>query len=250
MTNRKLLKSLAAIGLTFVCAFGISACNSNNGNGGNNGGGNLQESNTRSIRISVRDLSFTLLEEQVYYGTESLCVSSASQPVSVNVKQSDDMTLTANVNLGGETGHITYIDSYDQGVVTICIIKTDKPIDEFYQLSGKTVYAADEVTADGKYIWSGETAADGVEILIGGTHMPRYEGDSRNFGYNMVHKDSVISAYKEGCSFVDMNWQPYNDIVFAEQLAAVQDFSEVTANGQTHRIKQLGGVTFRLDNRK
>lgn len=233
--------------MTLVTAFGVTACGGNNDGQGNDSGNN--NNNSMSVKVLVRDINFKTLSEKVYYGEDELCVSSEAGYVTVDVPLCDDIKLTENLSLGGQTAKIAYVEKYSQEVMEICIIKTDKPVDEFYMLAGKIVYAADEVTADGVYIWSGETGAEGVELRIGDNVLPRGD-DIRNFGVNMVHKDSVITAYKDGYFFVNQNWESYNDLCFADMLEEIDSTIDVMVNGAGIPVKQYGGVTFRLDNRK
>ena len=240
--------ALAAAAVVSVCS--LIACNDGNnsggGNGGNNNGGGNNGGQNMSVLVYVRDVDFAPLTENVYYDGKEIGTS-AAEPVTVTVAQTDELVLTSKVAIDGP--HITYVDGFKQDVGTsLVIIKTDKPVEEFYSLMGKTVYAADGIV-DGKEVWSGETAAPGVEIRIGSNVLPRESGDERNFGFKMVHKDSVITAYKEGCAFVDMSFQPYNDICFADMLKDCTDTEEVVEKGKKVNIKALGGVTFRLDNR-
>lgn len=247
MIKTKLANFIAVIGLTLVTTFGTTACGGNNDGQGNDSGNNNNYS--MSVKVLVRDINFKTLSEKVYYGEDELCVSTDTGYITVNVPMSDDIELTDKLSLGVQTEKIAYIENYSQNAMEICIIKTDKPVEEFYMLSGKTVYAADEVTEDGVYIWSGETGAEGVELRIGDNVLPR-GADVRNFDIKMVHKDSVITAYKEGCAFVNANWESYNNLCFADMLETVDSMVGITVNGEKISVKQYGGATFRLDNRK
>ncbi len=254
MTKKRIF-SLFIAALVGIVSFGLCACgDNNNGNGDDTEGNHGINRPKKTVEIVVRDENFLYLTEQVYFDGEVICTS-GKQPKNVEVDMVDEAELTTKINLGG-TECLTYVHGVENGIMKIYIIKTDKPFEEFYVLNGKTVYAADGVI-DGKDVWSGETAAPGVEIHIGENVLPRYGGDERNFDVKMVHKDSIISAYKEGCTFVNRNFEPYNDFCFSERFKDSSDkenaieLTEVMINGQKRQIEMLNGgiLEFRLDNR-
>ena len=105
--------ALAAAAVVSVCS--LIACNDGNnsggGNGGNNNGGGNNGGQNMSVLVYVRDVDFAPLTENVYYDGKEIGTS-AAEPVTVTVAQTDELVLTSKVAIDGP--HITYAGRGDK----------------------------------------------------------------------------------------------------------------------------------------
>lgn len=183
----------------------------------------------------LRDKSFAPLSEDIYFDGEKVGTSAADGSFEITVSDSSQDGLTTKLGLGEGSKSFVYMQ-YGENASTTVIVKcdTDFSIDDYYMLSGKIVLHSD-----------GETAAGGTELRIDGNRVARDES-ARDFDVPFVHKDSIISVYKEGYISVDSAFLPYNERCLSEALAETQDLAEVYVNGLRTNLKQVGGVTFRM----
>ena len=223
----------AAAALLFAAVACFAGCQ-NGGRNGDQNGGQGGGQGTFALKGIVRTVSFAGAQEDIYYGGEVIGRSAADGSFEIQAPAGkSDEELTAQIGLAGDS--LTYTQYTSEGLSLVIVrLGEGMAAEDFYFLSGKVVLHSD-----------GETVAAGAELRIDGTPVKAFS-DDRNFDVGLVHKDSIVSVYKEGWESIDANLIPYNDVCFAEKLAGVRETTELTANGAKTAFKHLTGVTFRL----
>ena len=213
----------------FAVSVFLAACGKGNGNGASGDNGNKMV-----VKGYVRTVSFETVQENIYYTGELKGQTDTDGSFEIQVPLVSDEELTDNFALAHN--RLTYVQ-YDANEKSVIMVKLDEgmTVNDFYFLSGKMVLHSD-----------GETVASGTELKIDGNTVKSFSDDG-NFDIAMVHKNSTISAYKDGGEFVSASLIPYNNICFSDTLSSVSETSEITVNGAKVSLKHITGVTFRLN---
>lgn len=100
-----------------------------------------------------------------------------------------------------------------------------------------------------KMIQNNTIAVDDSVLKIDDTIVKTFTtvGNDRNFNLAFVHKDSVVSAYKEGYTCHLEVYGPVITGVRVKDISTTSEIKELYVNGENITLKELGGgFTFRL----
>lgn len=224
--------AVVATALTLFFVFTFAACaNGDGGNGGPQGG----SQNLVAVTGTVRDVSFRPLAEDIYYDGKKVGRSDDNGHFEVKVANTEEKTLTQMLSVAEHS--FAYCSYNDSGMYAV-LVKTEKDFraEDFVMIGGKIVLHSD-----------GETVASGVELRIDGVKI-LVTGNNRNFDLAFIYKESVLSVYKEGGNFVDINSIPYSEVSVSTLIGNATESQKRVVNGEDVQIKCVSGVTFRLAN--
>lgn len=232
MTDKKMKYRFFAVLLVvvalLVCCF-ATACNN-----GENGGGHVEYDDLQGY---VRTVGFqNAAQEKICYNGAVTTTADDEGRFTINVQREDFDLITGKITIDGSPS-LTYFD-YNSQQLVIIKIEEGMNVTDFYYLSGKVV----------EY-YNGETAVESSVLKIDDTIVKTFTtvGNDRNFNLAFVHKDSVVSAYKEGYSCHIEVYGPEITGVRVTDISTTYDTKELYVNGENVTLKEIGGgFTFRL----
>lgn len=242
--NKIRISTILLVALVLLVSLFAVACGNNGGNSDSNGGNSNGGNNNGGNRIEyvdlqgyIRDVGFqSVAQAKICYDGEVKATSGEDGRFTVSVKREDYNLTTGKITVEGSPS-LTYYD-YNSQQLLIIKLEEGMEITDFYFISGKVV----------EY-YNGETAVEGSVLCIDGTTVKTFStvGNDRNFDLAFVHKDSVISAYKEGYTSHLELYGPEITGIRVGDIPATNETQSICVNGEEVAFKVIGGgFTFRL----
>lgn len=223
------LSIILLVALALLTSFFVVACND-----GENGGNHVEYDNVQGY---VRTVGFqNVAQAKICYNGVVEATTDNEGKFTISVQREDFNLTTGKITIEGSPS-LTYFDYNSQQFVIIQIEEGMEATD-FYYLSGKVV----------EY-YNGETAVDESVLKIDDTIIKTFTtvGNDRNFNLAFVHKDSVVSAYKEGYTCHLELYGPEITGVRVADISTTSETTELYVNGENVTLKEIGGgFTFRL----
>lgn len=223
---------LGAISVAFLvllmCIFAVACSDSQNG------GDNVEYEDVHGY---VRTADFQdIAQAEICYNGAVKTTTDNEGKFTISVQKEDYNLITGKITVEGSPS-LTY---FDYNLKQFVVIKLEEGMDvtEFYCISGKVV----------EY-YNGETAVEGSVLKIDDVVIKTFTtvGNDRNFNIEFVHKDSVISAYKEGYTCHIEVFGPEISGVCVTDIPTTTETKELYVNGEKVALNEIGGgFTFRL----
>lgn len=228
MKKNRLSIILLATLVLLICFF-IVACNDSE-----NGGGHVEYYDVQGY---VRTVDFqNVAQAKICYNGAVKSTADNEGKFTISVQREDFDLTTGKITIE-DSSSLTYFDYKSQQFVIIKI-EEGMEVTDFCFLSGKVV----------EY-YNGEIAVDDSVLKIDDTIVKTFTtvGNDRNFNLAFVHKDSVVSAYKEGYTCHLEVYGPVITGVRVKDISTTSEIKELYVNGENVTLKELGGgFTFRL----
>lgn len=228
MKNNRLSVILLVALVLLVSCFAV-ACNN-----GEPGRGRV---GYEDVQGYVRAVDFqSVAQAKICYNGTVKATADDEGKFTISVPREDYNLTTGKITIEGSPS-LTYFD-YNSRQLVVIQIEEGMKVTDFYYLSGKVV----------EY-YNGEVAVDGSVLRIDGTVVKTFSttGNDRNFDLAFVHKDSVVSAYKQGYT---CHLEVYGPEVNGIRVSDIQNISEtktLCVNGENATLNVIGGgFTFRL----
>lgn len=158
---------------------------------------------------------------EIKYGTKVVGQSDSNGEFNITISLDESETFSLSSLRFEHTDYVLAIAKSEGGNTSYHLIVKgnfkDAPqswADEFYSVGGKVVY---HFSNESGTIISGETVIPGTKIYLD-NHLVKVIEEDGNFDLAYIVKGSVISAEYEGYHFVDMQGNPYNDIVIESDV--------------------------------
>lgn len=187
----------------------------------------------------VRGVDFQgVAQAKICYDGEVKATAGEDGTFTISVPRQDDSALTGKITLDGVPS-LAYFDYNGGKQLVIIKLEEGMQVTDFYFVSGKVV----------EY-YNGETAVDGSVLMIDGNVVKTFsaDGNDRNFDLTFVHKDSLITAYKDGYTcHLEVYGPEITGIPVANLSENVTETKTLCVNGSDATVKVIGGgLTFRL----
>lgn len=236
MNKTKLILMLMLALALLVSCFAIACGNDGNSENGGNGGGGFHVNN-EELNGYIRTVGFqSVAQAKICYNGEVKATAGDDGKFTISVKREDYNVTTGKITVEGSPS-LTYYD-YNSRQLVVIQIEEGMEVTDFYSVAGKVV----------EY-YSGETAVEGSVLCIDGTVVKTFSavGNDRNFNLSFVHKDSIISARKDGYTCHLEVHGPEITGFRVSDIPVTAETQKVFVNGKEVTFNELGGgFTFRL----